>query len=94
MLAKTEQIAFISARDRDAVFGSSGRFSVLPNGIDLEYWKPSGERPGSNRLVFTGVMSYPPNEDAALYLIQRILPRLRGHVPALEIFIVGREPTP
>ena len=34
----TPYVSFISARDRDAVVGPSTGASVIPNGIDLDYW--------------------------------------------------------
>ena len=94
LLALTRHVAFISPRDRAAVLGPASRAAVIPNGIDLAYWtrRDGARRPGC--LVFTGVMSYAPNEDAALFLIERILPTLRASRPDVELFIVGRDPTP
>lgn len=96
LVAQTSHLAFISARDRDAVMGPDSGATVIPNGIDLSYWtrRPElGDAPG-NRLVFTGVMDYAPNADAALCLIERILPLLRPRLPGLELLVVGRDPTP
>jgi polysaccharide biosynthesis protein PslH len=95
LLNATPHLAFISPRDRDAVLGADGRSSgaVIPNGVDLEYWKRKGTNRKRNSIVFSGVMSYPPNEDAALYLIESVLPLLRPHLPDLEIIIAGRNPT-
>jgi glycosyltransferase involved in cell wall biosynthesis len=39
-------------------------------------------------------MNYAPNEDAALYLIEKILPLVRRSIPDLEVLIVGRDPSP
>ena len=39
-------------------------------------------------------MDYGPNDDAATYLIDEILPLLRRSVADLEVLIVGRDPTP
>lgn len=91
----TLHLAFISARDRAAVLGAGSEAAVIPNGVDLDYWRRSGRasRPGS-RLVFTGVMSYGPNEDAALHLIDDVLPLVRASVPDVEVLIVGRDPPP
>jgi glycosyltransferase involved in cell wall biosynthesis len=38
-------------------------------------------------------MSYAPNEDAALRLVDEVLPRVRRAVPEAEVVIVGREPS-
>lgn len=87
-------LAFISHRDREAVLGPGSSAEVVPNGIDLAFWtrrKAYGEQ---SCVVFTGVMDYAPNEDAALFLINSIIPRLRSRLPAVEVLIVGRDPTP
>lgn len=94
LINKTPHVAFISCRDREAILGAEDKSMVIPNGIDLAYWRRQTHRPQPNCLVFTGIMNYAPNEDAALYLIDEILPYLKPVVPNLEILIVGRDPTP
>jgi glycosyltransferase involved in cell wall biosynthesis len=94
MVKKTPYVAFISTRDRQAVAGSRAEWRIIPNGLDLRYWKRRSYEPRQNCLIFTGVMNYSPNEDAAIYLIDEILPLLRHQVPGLQILIVGRDPTP
>lgn len=94
LLDQTRHVAFISPRDRAAVLGPASTATVIPNGIDLDYWSRGAGAARPNCLVFTGVMSYAPNEDAALYLIEYVLPALRASRPDVELFIVGRDPTP
>ncbi len=94
LIDKSQQLAFISCRDRDAILGSNHNAEVIPNGVDLQYWQRKLNNPHLKRLVFTGVMNYKPNEDAALYLITKILPQLKQSIPDVEVFIVGRDPTP
>ena len=94
LLGQTRHVAFISSRDRAAVLGPESQATVIPNGIDLDYWTRQHDVDRPNRIVFTGVMSYAPNADAALQLIERILPALRATRPDVELFIVGRDPTP
>lgn len=71
---------------------SHERLAVIPNGVDLEYWdyRP---RPKPGRVVFTGNMSWPPNEDAATYFAQDAFAAVRRSVPQAEFWIVGAEPT-
>lgn len=94
LLRQTPHLAFISARDRTAAGGGPGAGVVIPNGIDRDYWRPAEARREPATLVFTGVMDFAPNEDAALYLLRELLPRLRAAVPGLHAWIVGRSPTP
>ncbi len=90
----TPYVSFISARDRDAVVGPSTGAVVIPNGIDLDYWRRRADSRGSRRLVFTGVMDYKPNEDAAELLADEILPLVHKQVPEAEAMIVGRDARP
>jgi glycosyltransferase involved in cell wall biosynthesis len=94
LIKHSPHLLFISRRDRDAVLGGGSSAAILPNGIDLDYWTPKGIVASQDRLVFTGVMNYAPNEDAALLLIQRILPLLRRSRPNLALDLVGLDPTP
>lgn len=93
MVQGTDQVAFISQRDRAAILGDNSQAAVIPNGIELAYWTRRSHNPEPNCLIFTGVMDYAPNEDAALHLIDTILPHIRPHVPNLKVIIAGRNPT-
>jgi sugar transferase (PEP-CTERM/EpsH1 system associated) len=70
---------------------------ALPNGIDVDYFRPdSGFAPLPPRagplIVFTGQMSYRPNAEAVTVFAEEILPALRTRRPDLEFAIVGRNP--
>jgi len=66
----------------------------IDNGVDLEYFHPSGESGNPDRLVFTGSMDWRPNQDAAHFFADEILPALRAAAPAFECAFVGRWPSP
>jgi glycosyltransferase involved in cell wall biosynthesis len=91
---------FASARDRAAVVGARdddvrplAPASVVPNGVDLETWRRDRRELGRDEIVFTGAMDYPPNADAAIQLVEHVLPRVRVEMPAARVAIVGRDPT-
>ncbi|MDW8480154.1 MAG: glycosyltransferase [Xanthomonadales bacterium] len=50
-----------------------------------------GERSG---LLFVGGYQHPPNVDAARWLVESILPRLRAEIPELELHLVGSRAPP
>ena len=94
ILNKTPHLAFISCRDRDAVLNNHHkRTGIVPIGVDLDFWTRKTKRVHNNCIVFTGVMNYGPNQDAALYLIKNILPLVRPKIENLEVIIVGRDPS-
>lgn len=89
---KTPEVAFISSRDRQAILGPNDGSEVIPNGLNLDFWRRKSERRTPDSLVFTGVMDYAPNEDAAIFLIDKIMPILSKSIPNLKVTIVGRDP--
>jgi sugar transferase (PEP-CTERM/EpsH1 system associated) len=93
LLRATRHVAFISPRDRDAVLAPGDRGELVPNGVDHAFFRPQAAERSVPTLVLSGVMSYGPNEDAALRLVDEVLPLVRRSVPDAEVVIVGREPS-
>lgn len=94
LVRKTPYLAFISSRDREAILGLDSKADIIANGLDLNYWRRKTDSARTNCLALSGVMDYAPNEDAALYLTDEILPLLRQSSPDIEVIIIGRDPTP
>jgi hypothetical protein len=94
LINKTPYLAFVSLRDRMATNGETPNSRIIPIGVDSQYWKRTTPAFDRNRLIFTGVMDYGPNHDAAVYLIDTVLPLLRDKNPRLELWLVGRSPRP
>jgi len=40
-------------------------------------------------MLFPGLLTYPPNEDAAAWIVERILPRIRRDRPDVRLLLVG-----
>jgi glycosyltransferase involved in cell wall biosynthesis len=72
----------------------ASRLSVIPTGVDLEYFHPSSSSPRSNSLVFSGSMDWLANEDAIVYFVQEILPLVAREIPDVILTVVGRDPGP
>ena len=74
--------------------------TVVPNAVDVAAFAEARARqsaapaPGAPiRLVYTGTLSYQPNEDAALTLVRELLPALRAAGERVRLSLVGRSPT-
>jgi glycosyltransferase involved in cell wall biosynthesis len=78
-----------------ATLGASSKVWVIPNGIDLpaELVCPGSEK-SEPILAFVGLMSYEPNEDAAVFFARRVVPLIQRDIPNVKFLIVGRDPTP
>ncbi|MFN3863111.1 MAG: TIGR03087 family PEP-CTERM/XrtA system glycosyltransferase [Erythrobacter sp.] len=73
---------------------------VIGNGIDADFFDRAAVRPHpalagqtGPHFVFTGQMDYRPNEQAALWVIEALLPLLRQRFPDALFHVVGRSPT-
>jgi glycosyltransferase involved in cell wall biosynthesis len=87
---------FVSARDaawaRRVVPGLA--VEVVENGVDADFFDPVGLEEDFPSLVFEGNQSFPPNADAAGFLVRRVLPEVRRAYPQCRTYIVGRDPAP
>lgn len=73
---------------------------VIGNGIDAAFFDPANATPHPDlaakagpHFVFTGQMDYRPNEQAALWVIEALVPALRARLPEAVFHVVGRNPT-
>jgi sugar transferase (PEP-CTERM/EpsH1 system associated) len=73
---------------------------VIGNGINAAFFDPAATAPHplmaswpGPHFTFTGQMDYRPNEQAALWVIEALMPRLRARFPDALFHIVGRNPT-
>jgi len=66
---------------------------TITNGVDMEYFAPDSTSQEADRIVFTGVMGYAPNEDAALHFVEDIFPLVKAKRPEVQFWIVGSEPS-
>ena len=64
--------------------------AVVANAVDLDFFQPSDSDPRPRTMVFNGVLDYRPNLDAALFLVEGILPRIRKRFPDTVLTVVGR----
>jgi glycosyltransferase involved in cell wall biosynthesis len=94
LVRKSPHIAFISQRDREVILGPGSKARIISIGVDLEYWKRRAAPASGDSIILSGIMNYAPNQDAAFYLLDEVLPRVRRSIPDPQVFIVGRDPAP
>ena len=90
------QVAVTSEADRQALIklgSEADSIKVVPNGVDLDYFKPQAIPREPLRLVFTGKMSYHANVAAVEDLVHKIMPLVWRVCPHVELYIVGKDPT-
>jgi sugar transferase (PEP-CTERM/EpsH1 system associated) len=90
-----DHVLTVSDTDRDlfALTIEPAKMTVIPTGVDLDFFQPAAGEEQPNTLVFTGSMDYMPNEDGICYFVEQILPRVRIHLPNVVLLVVGRRPS-
>ena len=101
LVCRFDHVLVTSPSDRNALLGlvpvgkSPSDISVLPNGVDVEYFHPNAEfERQAETIIFTGKMSYHANISMVKYLVEEIMPRIWKHRPAARLYIVGKDPSP
>jgi glycosyltransferase involved in cell wall biosynthesis len=83
----------MSDNDRTALEGVAprARSAVVPNGVDIDYFKPVPE--GSTpSLIYGGGMNMFANRDAVMYFLSEVWPLIRAAQPTVRFFAVGQDP--
>jgi glycosyltransferase involved in cell wall biosynthesis len=83
-----------SERDREVFEDELGvtATAVIPNGIDVTEFDPSGAPPTPGTIVFSGLMSYYPNQQGMRWFLEAIFPLIRRTIPAARVIIAGAAP--
>lgn len=85
----------ITDEDRQLLLerGAPGPVDVLPAGVDVARFSPSGIAPDERTVTFFGSMDYHPNEDAAIRFADDVFPRIRREFADATFEIVGKNPS-
>ena len=83
----------VSAADRERLMqiAPAARFTIVPNGVDTEWFRPGVGR--NDSVVFIGGSNWFPNRDARDYFAADILPKLRAIGCDMPIKWVGHAST-
>ena len=93
VVGKFDECWLISTVDKDAMNLGNGvsKIFLVPNGIDVDYFKPSEPRPASNSILFVGYMGI-ESVDAVSYFYKDIFPLVRKEIPSAKFYVVGADP--
>jgi glycosyltransferase involved in cell wall biosynthesis len=67
--------------------------TVVPNGIDLDFFRPSGPAARRAEVVFVGVFDYAPNAAGAEWLLHEVWPKVRAKRSDATLALVGSNPS-
>ena len=74
------------------VIAPAARVEVVPNGVDTSFFQPAAEGSDARTIVFTGDMSYFPNQQAVEWFARQVLPLVRREIAEARFRIAGRNP--
>jgi polysaccharide biosynthesis protein PslH len=108
LLTQFAQTVVTSAADKRGLLAVAGRYtgknkhagslqdriSIIPNGVDLEYFRPGEDRREPEMLVISGKMSYHANVTAVLRFVEHVMPQIWARYPKAHLWIVGKDPAP
>jgi glycosyltransferase involved in cell wall biosynthesis len=93
MLDLFDLTTIITDTDRKEIASNQrDKIVVISNGIDKSYFQSSETKQKKYDIMFCGNMSYPPNVDAAKYLITTIMPLVWTAFPDVKVLIAGANP--
>ena len=66
----------------------------FPNGVDSEFFAPTGKPYDPDTISFVGRMDYYPNQECMFDFCAETWPLIRARRPAAKLLIVGADPSP
>ena len=99
LLNQFSRVTVTSPADRQALLtllppGSpQPAVEVIPNGVDLDYFKPGPERERiDGEIVLSGKMSYHANVTMVLNFVEQVMPLVWSRRPDARLTVVGKDP--
>jgi glycosyltransferase involved in cell wall biosynthesis len=87
--AHVHRVVTMSEKDRGLV-SASGRAICLPNGVDLDRFRPADSDPDPRRVLFIGSFAHLPNVLAVDFFLREAWPQLKAAGATLHIIAGAR----
>jgi glycosyltransferase involved in cell wall biosynthesis len=94
IFSEADRVIVVSDPDADLarqLYGTT-KLEVVSNGVDVDYFQPSGEPRDPKTILFLGALYWRPNLDAVQVLLREVFPRVLADEPDARLQIVGRDP--
>jgi glycosyltransferase involved in cell wall biosynthesis len=62
---------------------------IIPNGVDLDFYREFHTDPNPGQLIFTGSFTYRPNYEAMDWFVKSVFPEIRSQVSEVQLIITG-----
>ena len=96
MYRSADRILVLTSEERFGVLNRAPdlRVTVIPSGVDTDYFTPGDPALKERAIVFTGDYTAEANRDAVMWFSHFVWPRLKTKYPDLTFCIVGPGPRP
>jgi polysaccharide biosynthesis protein PslH len=93
---RAKAITLVSEAEADVYrsFCPNDRTIAIPNGVDLDYFRPTPHEGRPGRCIFVGAMDYQPNIEGIVWFCEQVWPQVIAARPGATFAIVGRNPAP
>ncbi len=90
----SEKIVTLSDDDKEEYLRIApyADITTVPNGADIEFFQPLDMEIEENSIIYFANFGWPPQDDAALYFHNDVLPLVRKEVPGAKLYLVGKTP--
>jgi glycosyltransferase involved in cell wall biosynthesis len=91
--ARFDRCVVVSPADAEHLkrVSPSARVSVIPSGVDTEYFFPSNEIPEeAGSITLIGSFEWPPKQQSLLSLLKEVFPRIAAKVTGVRLYVVGK----
>lgn len=66
--------------------------TTVPNGADIDFFRPLDIPTEESSVIYFANFGWPPQDDAAIYFHDEILPLVRKEIPGVKLYLVGKTP--
>jgi polysaccharide biosynthesis protein PslH len=87
-------VAVTSQRDAEILsqLEPATRVVVVPNGVDVEQFRPAMQAPEPDSLLFFGAINYYPNHEGISWFLDQVFPLILAKRPQTKLYVVGPAP--
>lgn len=95
LLRTADAHTVVSGRDREKLLlrCPEANITLVPNGVDVEYYRSTTQVENPREVLFVGSMDYHANVEAVTWFVSKVWPILKASTPDLAFRIVGRDPS-
>lgn len=92
--AKIKMFIVITSQEKNILksYLPETNVAVIPNGVDVDYFRPTREEEDYPSLIFVGNFAADTNIMAITHFYNNIFPLIKAQFPNVKLYIVGRNP--